>query len=136
MRDVRSELAKNDDANLIMQALRGQNLNDDDAAVAGLQMQLVDIGLSMRDADTGLPYDYNPGALKAFFSKRPLAVLTRILQLVTVGGDYAIRVLFDSLLKRREKDPNLEVQRATELRDLLTSLGPFYIKLGQALSIR
>lgn len=29
-----------------------------------------------------------------------------------------------------------EVARAIELRDIVTSLGPAYIKLGQALSIR
>jgi predicted unusual protein kinase regulating ubiquinone biosynthesis (AarF/ABC1/UbiB family) len=29
-----------------------------------------------------------------------------------------------------------EVQRAIQLRDIVTSLGPAYIKLGQALSIR
>jgi hypothetical protein len=29
-----------------------------------------------------------------------------------------------------------EVKRAGELRDIITSLGPFFIKLGQALSIR
>jgi len=28
------------------------------------------------------------------------------------------------------------VERAGELRDVITSLGPFFIKLGQALSIR
>ena len=32
--------------------------------------------------------------------------------------------------------PDLEVKRAIELRDIITSLGPFFIKLGQALSIR
>ena len=136
MRDMRSEIAaQNEDANLIMQALRGQNLNDDDAAVAGLQLQLVDIG-ALKDEETGLPYDYNPRALKEFFSKRPLAVATRILQLATTGGNFMLKVLLDRLLKRNEKNPDLEVQRAAELRELVTSLGPFYIKVGQALSIR
>lgn len=134
MQDMRAEMAKNEDANLIMQALRGQNLNDDDAQVAGLQMQLVDIGLS--DEETGLPYDYNPRALREFFSKRPLAVLQRIVQLTTTGGNFALNLLLDNLLKRNERNPDLEVQRAGELRDLVTSLGPFYIKVGQALSIR
>lgn len=135
VQDVRAEIAKNEDANLIMQALRGQNLNDDDAAVAGLQMRLVDISGST-DEETGLPYEYNPAALKSFFASRPLAVLTRIFQLVTTGGGFALKVAFDALFKRNENNPDLEVQRAAELRDLVTSLGPFYIKVGQALSIR
>jgi aarF domain-containing kinase len=135
MQDMRSEIAKNEDANLIMQALRGQNLNDDDAAVAGLQMRLVEIAGST-DAETGLPYVYNPIALQKFFRQRPLAVATRIWQLLNVGGGFAITMLLDRLLQRTMNNPDLEVQRAAELRDLLTSLGPFYIKVGQALSIR
>jgi predicted unusual protein kinase regulating ubiquinone biosynthesis (AarF/ABC1/UbiB family) len=30
-----------------------------------------------------------------------------------------------------KSDPDLEVRRAGELRDTITSLGPFFIKLGQ-----
>lgn len=133
MQDVRAELAKNEDANLMLQALRGQNLNDDDSAVAGLQMRLVDIAPKENEA---LPFDYNPQALKEFFSKRPLAVATRILQLLSVGGIFAFNTIFDQLLGRVKNNPDLEVQRAAELRDLITSLGPFFIKIGQALSIR
>ena len=133
MREVREELAMNEDASLIIQAIRGQNLNDDDAAVAGLQMQLVDFA---PEDNKELPYDYDPAALRKFFGKRPAAVVTRILQLVTIGGVFLTDVLFDRLFKRLEKDPDLEVRRAAQLRDLLTSLGPFYIKIGQALSIR
>merc|ERR1712238_360045 len=44
--------------------------------------------------------------------------------------------IFDKVTGRMNDNPVLEVQRAGELRDLITSLGPFYIKLGQALSIR
>jgi len=45
-------------------------------------------------------------------------------------------VAFDALTGRGKDNPDLEVKRAGELRDLITSLGPFFIKLGQALSIR
>jgi aarF domain-containing kinase len=135
MQDVRAEISKNEDANLMLQALRGQNLNDDDSAVAGLEMRLVSIS-DQTDQETGLPYEYNPTALKEFFRKRPMAVLTRIFQLLSVGGGFAITAALDILLKRGQKNRDLEVQRAAELRDLLTSLGPFYIKVGQALSIR
>lgn len=126
-------MAKNEDANLVLQALRGKNLNDDDAAVAGLEMRLVDIAPKENES---LPFDYNPQALKNFFSKRPGAVLTRILQLTSVGGGFAFNVILDQLLGRVKNNPDLEIQRAGELRDLITSLGPFFIKIGQALSIR
>jgi aarF domain-containing kinase len=133
MQEMRRELAKNEDANLMMQALRGQNLNDDDTAVAGLEMRLVDI--APRDNDS-LPFDYDPQALKVFFSSRPTAVLTRVLQLMTVSAGFLVNVLGDQLFQRGKTNANLEVQRAAELRDLITSLGPFFIKIGQALSIR
>ncbi len=133
MQEMRKELAKNEDANLMMQALRGQNLNDDDTAVAGLEMRLVDI--APRDNDS-LPFDYDPQALKIFFSSRPTAVMTRVLQLFTVSAAFLVNVLGDQLFQRGKTNANLEVQRAAELRELITSLGPFFIKIGQALSIR
>ena len=132
MKDMRAKMAEDDDANFMMQALRGQGMNDDDNAAVGLQMRLVEEDLI--DGGTGLPYVYDPLILKDYYSKRPLVVLKRIVQVISVGGGFFARTAFDSLLGR--DDPDLEVQRAGELRDLITSLGPFYIKLGQALSIR
>lgn len=133
MKTVRSQLSENEETRMVMDALRGKNLNDDDSAMEGLEMRL--IGES--DGDDGvLPYDYDPVALKARFSKRPLDVVSRIAQLTSVGGGWVARVALDALLKRNEADPDLEVKRAGELRDIITSLGPFFIKIGQALSIR
>lgn len=127
MKDVRSQLAENEDANLVMQALRGSNMNDDDSQVQGLQMKLVDVG----DGNDSLPLNYDPVALKKFFSKRPLAVMTRILQLTSVGGGLFFKTAFDAVSGRLKKNPDLEVERAAELRDTITSLGPMFIKLGQ-----
>ena len=39
-------------------------------------------------------------------------------------------------LSRAARSPHAQVARAIELRQIVTSLGPAYIKLGQALSIR
>jgi aarF domain-containing kinase len=128
MKDIRAQLAENEEANMMMQALRGQNLNDDDTAMEGLEMRLVNVG------DGQLPLYYDPVILKAFFRKRPLAVLTRIVQVTTVAGGVVFNTFLDSALGRMT--PDLEVKRAGELRDIITSLGPFFIKLGQALSIR
>lgn len=130
MKDIRQQIAMDEDANLMMQALRGQGLNDDDMAVQGLQMKLVDV----EGGGSQLPYEYNPTILKNVFSKRPLAVATRIVQVMTVGGGVAFNSALDQLLGRMT--PELEVKRATELRNVITSLGPFFIKIGQALSIR
>lgn len=133
LQGVREKMAENEDANLIMQALRGQNLNDDDAAVQGLDMRLIDIDV---DEESQLPLEYNPMALKAFFGKRPQIIVKRIFQVTTVAGGVILNGILDKAFKRLEKNPDLEVQRAAELRDIVTSLGPFWIKLGQALSIR
>ena len=61
---MRAEISKNEDANLVLQALRGQNLNDDDSAVAGLQMKLVDTSDGSKadqlDENDALPYNYDP----------------------------------------------------------------------------
>ena len=43
MKDIQNQLATdNEDANLIMQALRGKNINDDDNQVVGLEMRLIE----------------------------------------------------------------------------------------------
>ena len=131
---IRDQLSENEEANLIMTALRGQNMNDDNTAAEGLEMRLVDVGMSI-DGDF-LPYEYNPQVLKDFFKKRPFAIATRIFQLASVGGGVFFNTALDALLGRVKDNPELEVKRAIELRDIITSLGPFFIKLGQALSIR
>ncbi len=75
--------------------------------------------------------------------------MARILQIMQVGGSYLFSLLQDQLYfqllafqggERRgntyKYHPQLELKRAAQLRDIITSLGPFFIKLGQALSIR
>ncbi|KAK9137794.1 hypothetical protein Sjap_008388 [Stephania japonica] len=57
----------------------------------------------------------------------------RIVQLLSVGGGFLSRLISDVIKKKVKEN---EVARAIELRDIVTSLGPTYIKLGQALSIR
>ena len=128
LREMREELGRNEEANLVMQALRGQNLNDDDAAIAGLQMQLID-----GDVEDKLPYNYDPVYLEEFFGQRPGKVVKRFFQLSTVLGDFVFKVILDKIFNRLEKNPDLEIQRAGELRDKITSLGPFYIKVSKTI---
>ncbi|KAL7553924.1 hypothetical protein ACHAWF_017281 [Thalassiosira exigua] len=149
MREMQDRLAEDEDAALILQALRGKNINDDDAQVQGLEMRLVefddvdgvgDAATSSEGSKGGsadrLPYEYDPAALRAFFSKRPDLVAKRIAQVTTTGGSVLFNFATDALSGNLKSDPDLEVKRAAELRDIITSLGPFFIKLGQALSIR
>lgn len=137
IKDMQAELAQNEEAAMVMDALRGKNLNDDDAQVAGLEMQLIDINDDKGSAvGDRLPYEYDPIFLKQFFGKRPGTVITRFFQLSTVLGGFVFKSVLDKAFNRLEGNPDLEIQRAGELRDKITSLGPFYIKIGQALSIR
>lgn len=147
MREMQSQIiSENEDAELIMQALRGKNINDDDRQVQGLEMKLVEFddvdGLGSSDAQATaefidrLPYEYDPVALKKFFSKRPNLITARIAQVMSTGGNVVLNFAKDVLTGAIKNDPDLEVKRAAELRDTITSLGPFFIKLGQALSIR
>ncbi|KAL7541821.1 hypothetical protein ACHAXR_012555 [Thalassiosira sp. AJA248-18] len=141
MREMQSQMvSENEDADLIMQALRGRNINDDDSQVQGLEMKLIEFddvdGVGSQEDVDRLPYEYDPVALKKFFSKRPNLVAARVAQVMSTGGNVLIKFAVDVLTGNLKNDPDLEVKRAGELRDTITSLGPFFIKLGQALSIR
>ena len=149
MKDMQNQIAAdNEDANLIMQALRGKNINDDDNQVFGLEMRLIEFdddnsnnnlqggGESSSSSSIGLPYIYDPIALEKFFIRRPQLILARIFQVFTTGGGVLFNFAFDTLTGRMKDNPELEVRRTSQLRDKITSLGPFFIKLGQALSIR
>jgi aarF domain-containing kinase len=133
MRDMQSQISENEEAALIIQALRGKNMNDDDSALEGLEMKLIEFDdVSGADkSDDRLPYEYDPVALKNFFSKRPNLIAKRIAQVASTGGAVMANFILDSLSGKLKSDPDLEVRRAGELRDTITSLGPFFIKLGQ-----
>ena len=144
MAEMRAQIAsENEDANLIMQALRGRNINDDDEQVRGLEMKLIEFddvdgvggggggGGAATNAEDRLPFEYDPIALQKFFAKRPQLAVARVVQVLTTGGGVLFNFAYDSLTGRSKTDPDWEVKRAGELRDTITSLGPFFIKLGQ-----
>ena len=132
MRDMRAEMEKDESTAALMQALRGTNINDDDFAASGSTMSVVE----MRSLGDSLPLDYDPPALSAYFAKRPGAVITRVLQVLSVSGGWLASVAFEALRGQLTPGSEAEVQAVARLRGVLVSLGPFFIKLGQALSIR
>lgn len=122
---------------LLVKGLRGQNLNDQDRQEEGLEMRLVDI--TSRDDETGLPLVYSPEALAEYFQARPWVVVARIYQILSTAGGLLAGSIADRLFGPEKGSPEaveLEVQRAREFRRVVTQLGPLFIKLGQALSIR
>ena len=76
---------------------------------------------------------YEPMALAAYYKKRPLQVLRRIFTVLTPSLSFAFGLWLDN--KRGVVVKN-DQRRAAQLRELLTRLGPAYIKIGQALSTR
>jgi len=68
MADMRREMSQNEDVNLMMQALRGQNMDDSDRAADGINMRLVDVNEGIKGTELDvLKQTYDPVALKAFF---------------------------------------------------------------------
>ena len=72
---------------------------------------------------------YTPDFLSKEASKRPFAVVGRCLSIATTLGVVAGSVLIDAQTGAFERNSK---QRARELREALTRLGPAFVKLGQA----
>jgi hypothetical protein len=89
-------------------------------------------------SEDGLPLTYDPAAISAFWSGQRAIALHRV---GTIGREtlpFGAAVLGDWMLARM-RHGSAEAQqelRAVELRELLTRLGPTFIKFGQMLSIR
>lgn len=91
-----------------------------------------------RDAPTppSSPYPfkrYDPATARAYFDSRLDKVIIRSLQVASLSAKFGINLGLDYLNNNIEKNADL---RAKQLTDLLTTLGPSFIKVGQSLSIR
>ena len=76
---------------------------------------------------------YDPQQADAFYSRKRLFVFRRLLRLSRLTFWFNLKLLLDWRTGALEKN---EPQRAAEALVLATQLGPTFIKLGQALSIR
>ncbi|WGV24126.1 ABC1 kinase family protein [Halotia branconii] len=79
------------------------------------------------------PIRYDPVEIAAHYRKRPLQVLRRIFAVLGPTLSFAFGLWWDSRWGVVVKNDS---RRAIQLRELLTGLGPAYIKIGQALSTR
>jgi len=130
-KDLRAQMNSNPELQTFMAGLRGSNMDESDFAAAGVSMRVVEVEYTS-DGDR-LPLEYDPELIAAFWARRPLAVLQRCVQLLGISGSFLSSLAWDALNGRLKET---EVARACDLRDIVTSLGPAYIKLGQALAIR
>ena len=76
---------------------------------------------------------YDAKVIAQYYRKRPLQVIRRALTIIWVLGGFALRLRIDKWRGQTEKN---KFKRASELRQMLTRLGPTFIKVGQALSTR
>jgi predicted unusual protein kinase regulating ubiquinone biosynthesis (AarF/ABC1/UbiB family) len=81
--------------------------------------------------DTWLGYD--PIAIAQYYSTQPLKVFARFISIFIPILNFALGLWLDKITKRSKQNLG---KRATQIRRLLTKLGPAYIKIGQALSTR
>lgn len=85
--------------------------------------------------DTELPKVYDIDVINRYWMQRPLAVLTRAAAIGSRVVPYGTGMVVDYRTGKLEEVGHQQA-RAVELRELLTVLGPTFIKFGQMLSIR
>ena len=76
---------------------------------------------------------YNPVAIAQYYRFRPWALIWRALTIVGFFGSFILGIKWDEWRGRSEHN---KFKRASQLREILTRLGPTFIKVGQALSTR
>jgi aarF domain-containing kinase len=133
LKNARKRAADSDDElSVFMSSLSGSQLSDADFAETGQQVNLIN-STSSDDPDDQLPLTYDPEAIADYWGIRPVSVVSRVLQLGTISSNFIAGLVWDWATGQLK---NNEVRRAIQIRQIVTSLGPAYIKLGQALSIR
>jgi aarF domain-containing kinase len=115
IKDMRAAMRADEKTALMMDALRGKNLNDDDRQGDGIDMQVVRVR-GADDAFDVLPTVYNPVRLEAYFSKRPGAVATRVWQVLYASSAFLAGILFDKITGSTD---DVEVKRAAQLRSVI-----------------
>jgi len=78
--------------------------------------------------------NYDPEAAEDFYKSRRLSSLVRLTQLLTKSSGFVANTILDAKVFEREEQ--MVDQRSQELLELVSDLGPTFIKVGQALSTR
>nr|XP_009786298.1 PREDICTED: uncharacterized aarF domain-containing protein kinase At1g71810, chloroplastic isoform X3 [Nicotiana sylvestris] len=87
----------------------------------------------LNSADEESLTEFNIAKIAAFYQKKPLIVVRRLVQIgSTLGKWFAVRYM-DIVNERADEMFKI---RAAELRKILVQLGPAYVKIAQAISSR
>lgn len=76
---------------------------------------------------------YDPEAIAKYYRRRFWKAVWRVITIIWFFSGFIIGLLWDQW---RHREVTETPKRATQLRNILTRLGPTYIKVGQALSTR
>lgn len=76
---------------------------------------------------------YDPQAIAQYYRRHPIKVIWRVITVIWFFSGFIIGLLWDQW---RHRNVSETPKRAAQLRNILTRLGPTYIKVGQALSTR
>jgi predicted unusual protein kinase regulating ubiquinone biosynthesis (AarF/ABC1/UbiB family) len=76
---------------------------------------------------------YNPQAIASYYNRRPWLVVWRAIMIVWLFAGFVIGLALDLSIGNTDSNKS---ERASQLREILTQLGPTFIKVGQALSTR
>ncbi len=76
---------------------------------------------------------YDPDAIASYYRHRPWQVISRTIHIFWSFITFFFHLQWDKWQDQVEKN---KLKRAAELREILTRLGPTFIKVGQALSTR
>ncbi len=76
---------------------------------------------------------YDPKAIAQYYRFRPWAAIWRAFTIIWFFSSFILSLKWDEWRGRSEEN---KFKRASQLREILTHLGPTFIKVGQALSTR
>lgn len=96
-------------------------------------MNLDEVVVTNRRIEEKQSIRYNQKAIAKHYRSRPWLVLWRAVTIVWLFGNFLFSLLLDRWTNQTEVNQS---RRATKLRQILTCLGPTFIKVGQALSTR
>ena len=95
-----------------------------------LDEEVVAVNKSIEEKDL---IRYDQKAIARYYRFRPWLALWRAIKVIWLFGNFLFHLLLDNWTNQTEAN---QAKRATELRQILTNLGPTFIKVGQALSTR
>lgn len=90
-------------------------------------------GMELKVTEGGIPLRYDQEAFARHFRRKPLRVAARAAEIASGSAGFAVALAIDRRLGKEEEREDLRAQQSVEL---LTRLGPAFVKVGQALSIR